>query len=783
MNTLTKSFAKRALSMLLVVIMVFSLGIVGITSASAAEVELAETGGTNWYGNIYFLAPEGWDIDKNTVIQIDLVQNDSASSANYNWYVGTMGRIGNSRLFHYYIGGVDHGSWNKEYITFTANSSAWKGGEQNQGDHALTGHTHYTDPLDYQCNNSQGYYLFVPKTGDDNSKTKNNAMSGNWTNNRDMTKATQTVNITTDGVSSATGGSVTMSGSYLSADTTLANSSSTSTGASIEYGACQGSSMKLTATPSTGYKFSGWYDGSTFINSDLTYTYNVFGAKTITAKFEKDASITNVTATVEGTPVVNKPVTLNVSYEATGVTDVDVELLDGNNVVTSTYDAETGKLTFTPTTSGKQNYTVKVSGNNVSGTASVTVDVLAELYAKIAADTDETYYGYDVNVAVVSNGKDYGDDVTYTLYYSNDTVYATNDTGNFVVNEDDFGKYTYYATVEVNGFVARSDSEITINFKDRVFSFDTITYPTKIKENYDFTVKATTLFAPEGDIQYTLTFPNGYTVTQDSGEFPIRAKVLDEGVSSELVTYTITATVGETSISQSFDILIEEDTGSYKIKLLFKTSTVFGYQPQITVNGELQTATLETAIATENVTGHKASTYAWYSFYTQDDATYNQQITIEFKANRAHYYNTTYVLEVGSDDHATVDDVDYYYLAIENLNAGTDAEVYNLSHWPEAERNWTESAVNMVYNKGVDQLPVELNKNELATTSFTYKYADVADANCDGDINIKDATYIQKSLAKMVDPSTLSTTVSDVNGDGSVTIKDATAIQKQLAGL
>ena len=36
MNTLTKGFAKRVISMLLVTIMVFSLGIVGLTSASAA---------------------------------------------------------------------------------------------------------------------------------------------------------------------------------------------------------------------------------------------------------------------------------------------------------------------------------------------------------------------------------------------------------------------------------------------------------------------------------------------------------------------------------------------------------------------------------------------------------------------------------------------------------------------------------------------------------------------------------------------------------------------------
>ena len=60
MNTLTKGFARRVISMLLATIMVFSLGIVGLTTASAANVELAETGKT--FNKIYF-KPGVWDVD------------------------------------------------------------------------------------------------------------------------------------------------------------------------------------------------------------------------------------------------------------------------------------------------------------------------------------------------------------------------------------------------------------------------------------------------------------------------------------------------------------------------------------------------------------------------------------------------------------------------------------------------------------------------------------------------------------------------------------------------
>lgn len=49
MNTLTKTFAKRVISILLVAIMVFSMGIIGLTSASAAEVATAETGADFYY--------------------------------------------------------------------------------------------------------------------------------------------------------------------------------------------------------------------------------------------------------------------------------------------------------------------------------------------------------------------------------------------------------------------------------------------------------------------------------------------------------------------------------------------------------------------------------------------------------------------------------------------------------------------------------------------------------------------------------------------------------------
>lgn len=57
------------------------------------------------------------------------------------------------------------------------------------------------------------------------------------------------------------------------------------------------------------------------------------------------------------------------------------------------------------------------------------------------------------------------------------------------------------------------------------------------------------------------------------------------------------------------------------------------------------------------------------------------------------------------------------------------------------------------------------------------------DVNLDGEINIKDATAIQKHIAKIVSLSDKGYEVADVDGSGSMNIKDATAIQKHIVGI
>lgn len=57
----------------------------------------------------------------------------------------------------------------------------------------------------------------------------------------------------------------------------------------------------------------------------------------------------------------------------------------------------------------------------------------------------------------------------------------------------------------------------------------------------------------------------------------------------------------------------------------------------------------------------------------------------------------------------------------------------------------------------------------------------LGDANLDGKINVKDATLIQKAIAKITSLEGDAFTAADVNGDGKLSIQDATNIQKYSA--
>lgn len=99
----------------------------------------------------------------------------------------------------------------------------------------------------------------------------------------------------------------------------------------------------------------------------------------------------------------------------------------------------------------------------------------------------------------------------------------------------------------------------------------------------------------------------------------------------------------------------------------------------------------------------------------------------------------------------------------------------------------TDPAYSQVNTTSPD-VPSKPSESATATTPATStnpveKPLLLGDVNLDNKVNIKDATTLQKHLAKLLTLSEKNLSVADTNRDGRVTIKDATTIQKKIANL
>lgn len=84
----------------------------------------------------------------------------------------------------------------------------------------------------------------------------------------------------------------------------------------------------------------------------------------------------------------------------------------------------------------------------------------------------------------------------------------------------------------------------------------------------------------------------------------------------------------------------------------------------------------------------------------------------------------------------------------------------------------------------IPSTPADTTPSESATaTAPADTEYETGDANMDNKLNIRDATLIQKHLAKITTMSEEALKLADFNGDSKVNVKDATSIQKFIAGI
>ncbi len=101
------------------------------------------------------------------------------------------------------------------------------------------------------------------------------------------------------------------------------------------------------------------------------------------------------------------------------------------------------------------------------------------------------------------------------------------------------------------------------------------------------------------------------------------------------------------------------------------------------------------------------------------------------------------------------------------------------AQWEILTAEFTEdlSGVNVHF---AEEQPSQSESNPATADELEYL---IGDANSDGNINVKDATQVQKFVASLVILNDIQYLAADANEDGVVNIKDATAIQKFIAGI
>ena len=766
MNTLTKGFAKRVISMLLATIMVFSLGIVGLTSASAANVDLAEIGGSS--------------VASCTII-FDNSQTKWSSSYMYFVYGDSnyshciqLTKISNTNL--YYTDSLN--AWSGGGVTYYGvvnTTSSWSSGNWSSSN--LENASGYTAAYTNTYNLDSGKMYLVNPSSSGNGCSFTFSPQDSYTNLNHQQNAKVCVQSGSSYAvaSNSNAGTVKISGYGLNSDHKGVTASSSTTSYSVSFGACRGSVVTLTATAKTGYEFVGWSstsNGSNIVSTNTTYTYTSQEYnKTYYACFKPSVSFSSATATIDTNSIVlGNSANITVDYVCSSSSTPTYTLCDANgNAYASGYTLSGNVFTVTPAVAQNYVYKVKITVDGVDTfTNTVELQCKNEYSASLSVDNNTKYTDDTFTFTIADNSELY-DGATYVVYCNDEIVTPTFDGKTFTASHATAGDYTYKVVATVDGEDPVTTNEVTITVKAKVFSVY-LTAPRSTMEDHAFTVTATHEFATEGkEVTYTLKYNDGTEdreITNTTGNFSITIWTVGN------YTLTVIASDGvQESVTDTATVEITEDKGTYPVKIYFKCSDIYGYLPNAKVDGTAVELVKESSIITYNASD--TATYSWYSYTVDGEVDYGTKITFAVNATRNYFYNASFTVSAGEGDYESDGTYYCYYLALENLNGGTNTLTNISKTHTEAERNWTESAVNMIYDAADAQAPVGVN----------FAYADMADANTDGNVNIKDATYIQKSLANVVEASALSTAVSDVNNDGKVTIKDATALQKQLANL
>lgn len=702
MNTLTKSFAKRALSILLVAIMLFSLGIVGITSTSAVNADLVDIG-YDPNGNIYCLNSFSQGTDKSQWTDADNVKMTKTGA---NTLKITFDNVPTSDDF--------------KFIIHTPNEG-----------HYLQGVTVATPKMNSNCkltpsstnNISSATPFTVSFVNVKNTYSSVNMEIYFYTNNNNNIEVKIVSGSTSGG---NTGGDDTQK-SYFEVGSTV-------------YLHTGSSSLWEKDSPDFWAHF---YNSSTNAIADVKMS-NIQG----------EAFVKSVTVP-EGEW--DKVIFLRVAKNTTA-----------GNIWNSPYlYNQTANLSYTE---GKNMY--KITGWSAGEWGTYTPSFSLVVKAEIQGN-NTVFAGTNITVLATSNADDKGT-VTYTLYKGIEVV-GTSDDGILIINTANLEAGTYNYTVKgaitlQNVRYEESDEiEFTVERFDG-FTISPINPPSSVQmgETIDIVINADTDY----DVLYTLVDEDGVTLPSTNGKFSIKTTADDKDTTK---TFTISATV--TVNNQTYtsnEVVISVDVTPISeyttINVYFKSSSSLRYVPEVKTLKGIYTTVNNVDMEKYEFIGFnetRTADYWWYKTSYQV-STINPEVYLVIWNEYSLEAEITFTVKEGVKD---------YYFGVDNLYYEASRKLTELTYEDKDIRNFYVNAAHMLYDDAID------GRKTLEMVASGYVLIKNGDVNCDGKINVRDATLLQKKLANISELSEVGTKVADANSDGNITIKDATAIQKAVAGL
>ena len=502
MKTKLKKLSKRTVSIVLSLVMLVSMAVVGMVNVSA-------TWGYVYDGKVYFVKPSTWS---NVMILIQ--QKDKNYSKAY-----ALTKVKDDLYYFSPSTSVDSwlrddsANWGIDYCFVDA--SGW-GGEDNSMVTRRTYASHYTGTSTYQFNSSSNYYYNIY-----NSSSNDQAITQGYYTTRDSLKITQNANAyyKTPSASSyssgTTGGSVQITGSYFTGDSSVSSGSS-SASSSAAYDCAIGTTVTMTATPATGYDFDGWFtsaNGSeSAVSSTTTYSYinRSTDAQTFYARFSRTEPTYTVTATA-----------------GTGGTVSPSSGTAGETITASFTAMPKDGYSFSGWTTSDSGVTINNPSSeattvNATAAGTITANFTEKATKTISVDVDD-------HVSVTVSGSSVADQ---------DQTFTTD--GSFTAHVDDVinftaagrtSEYTYDTLKYSNGTTDYTATSFTVESSGTY----TITATSKEKSGYYFYVSAGT------GAQATVKIGNGSNQTVATGT---RQKFY---VDDESTNATVTSAVSNSS--------------------------------------------------------------------------------------------------------------------------------------------------------------------------------------------------------------------------------------------